>query len=45
MPAGDASRTWFSEMVEALRQEWKPEMAWEQVIDLRDGLDAMLNEI
>jgi hypothetical protein len=45
MAAGDASRTWFSEMVEALRQEWKPEMAWEQVIALRDRLDAMLNEI
>ena len=45
MPAGDASRTWFSEMIETLRQEWKPEMAWEQVIALRDRLDAMLNEI
>ena len=45
MPAGDASRAWFSEMVEALRREWKPEMAWEQVIALRDRLDAMLQEI
>ena len=45
MPAGDASRTWFSEMIETLRQEWKPEMAWERVIALRDCLDAMLKEI
>ena len=45
MAGGDASRTWFSEMVEALRQEWKPEMAWEQVIALRYRLDSMLNEI
>ena len=45
MPAGDASRTWFSEMIETLRQEWKPEIAWEQVIALRDRLDAMLKEI
>jgi hypothetical protein len=45
MAAGDASRTWFSEMVETLRQEWKPEMAWEQVIALRNRLDSMLNEI
>jgi hypothetical protein len=44
MPAGDDSRTWFSEMVETL-QEWKPKMAWEQVIALRDRLDAMLKEI
>ena len=45
MPAGDASRTWFSEMIETLRQEWKPEITWEQVIALRDRLDAMLKEI
>ena len=43
--AGDASRTWFSEMVETLRQEWKLEMSWEQVFTLRDRLDAMLHEI
>ena len=45
MAAGDASRTWFSEMVATLRQEWKSEMSWEQVITLRDRLDAMLHEI
>ena len=45
MPAGDASRTWFSEMIDALRQAWKSEMAWEQVIALRDRLDAMLRDI
>src|SRR5215813_13257644 len=45
MAPGDASRTCFSEMVETLRQEWKPEMAWKQVIDLRNCLDSMLNEI
>ncbi len=45
MAAGDASRTWFSEMVETLRQEWKSEMSWEQVFTLRDRLDAMLQEI
>jgi hypothetical protein len=45
MPAGDASRTWFSEMIDTLRHEWKPGMEWEQVVALRDRLDAMLNEI
>ena len=45
MAAGDASRTWFSEMVEALRREWKPDMPWEEIIALRDRLDAMLQEI
>lgn len=45
MPAGDASRTWFAEMIEALRQQWRPAMAWEDLIALRDRLDAMLDEI
>lgn len=45
MAAGDASRTWFSEMVETLRQEWKSEMSWEQVFALRYRLNAMLQEI
>jgi len=45
MPAGDASRTWFSEMVEALRCEWKPDTPWAEIIALRDRLDAMLQQI
>ena len=45
MAAGDASRTWFSEMVETLRREWKPDMLWEEIIALRDRLDAMLQQI
>ncbi len=45
MASGDANRTWFSEMVETLRQEWKSELSWEQVIALRRRLDAMLQEI
>jgi len=45
MASGDASRTWFSEMVEALQREWRPDMPWAQVIALRDRLDEMLQEI
>ena len=45
MASGDASRTWFSEMVETLRQEWKSELSWEQVFALRDRLDATLQEV
>jgi hypothetical protein len=44
MAAGDASGTWFSEMVETLRQEWTSEMSWEQVFALRDRLNSMLHE-
>ena len=45
MASGDAGRTWFSEMIETLRQEWNSEMSWEQICTLRDRLDAMLQEI
>jgi hypothetical protein len=45
MPAGDAGVTWFSEMIEALRQECKPEMGQEELTALRDHLDTMLNRI
>ncbi|MGH7774965.1 MAG: hypothetical protein ACREQA_22285 [Candidatus Binatia bacterium] len=45
MAAGDASRTWFSEMVETRRREWKPDIPWEEIIALRDRLDAMLQQI
>lgn len=45
MASGDASRTWFSEMIETLGQEWNSEMSWEQVFTLRDRLDVMLQEI
>ena len=45
MPAGDRQRTWFPEMVEALRAEWRAEMSWDELIALRDRLDNMLQHI
>ena len=45
MPAGDAQRTWFPEMVETLRMGWHAGLPFEEVIALRDQLDAMLHRI
>jgi len=45
MPAGDRQRTWFPEMVEALRTEWRAEMSWDELLALRDRLDRMLQHI
>lgn len=45
MPTGDAQRTWFPEMVETLRARWHPAMAFPQLIELREQLDAMLQSI
>ena len=45
MPAGDAHRTWFPEMIETLRSEWKGKPSWPEVITLAERLDAMLQTI
>src|SRR5450756_1782745 len=45
MASGDRQRTWFPEMVEVLRADWRPEMSWAEIIALRDQLDDMLKGI
>jgi hypothetical protein len=45
MPAGDASRTWFPEMLETLRAHWRADLTFRELIALRDELDAMLHRI
>ena len=45
MASGDRQRTWFPEMIEALRANWRPEMSWAQIIALRDQLNDMLKGI
>jgi len=45
MPSGDAQRQWFSEMIEILRQQWKPGLSWAELVLLAAHLDAMLQQI
>ncbi len=45
MPAGDAQRTWFPEMVDTLRREWHRSMPIAELVALCDRLDAMLHAI
>lgn len=45
MASGDRQRTWFPEMIEALRADWRPEMSCAEIIALRDQLDDMLKGI
>jgi hypothetical protein len=45
MPAGDASRTWFPEMLQTLGTKWRPDMSFVELIALRDELDKMLHRI
>jgi hypothetical protein len=42
MAAGDPQRVWFPEMLARLRCEWKSQMSFPALIELRDRLDAML---
>jgi len=45
MPAGDAQRVWFPEIIERLRAEWGDGLSFPSLIRLRDTLEAMLREI
>jgi hypothetical protein len=45
MAAGDAQRVWFDEMIDRLRLKWHREMHPEELIQLRDELDQMLQQI
>ena len=45
MPAGDAQRTWFPEMVAELRRRWRADLSFGDVIELRDEFDDMLHHI
>lgn len=45
MAAGDAQRVWFPEMVQRLRSKWHQGMSLDALVELRDDLDAMLQQI
>jgi hypothetical protein len=45
MTAGDRSRIWFPEIVDMLRIQWRQDLSWQSVVELRDLLQNMLDEI
>ena len=45
MPPADAQRTWFPEMIQTLRQRWRPDLSFDAIVELRDQLDAMLQKL
>ena len=45
MPSGDPQRTWFPEMVTALRRQWHEAMSFTEMVKLRDQLEALLRSI
>jgi hypothetical protein len=45
MTAGDTQRVWFTEMIERLRARWDGAAPFESMVELRNDLDAMLQQI
>lgn len=45
MAVGDPQRTWFPEMLDVLRTQWRADFSFEQLITLAGELDAMLHQI
>ena len=45
MPAGDAQRVWFPEMLEEIRRDWSEAMTWEELADFCERMTEMLKEI
>jgi hypothetical protein len=45
MAAGDAQRVWFPEMIARLRSQWHPGMSFDAIVELRDDLGVMLQQI
>ena len=45
MPPGERSQVWYPELVALLRTEWRSELPWETVVQLRDRLQSLLEAL
>ena len=45
MPAGERSQVWYPELVALLRAEWRSDLPWEAVVQLRNRLQSQLNAV
>lgn len=45
VPSGDAQRTWFPEMIDVLRKQWRRDMSLDALFSLCIDLDAILQRI
>lgn len=45
MPAGERSQVWYPELVDALRAGWRTDLTWEAIVELRDHLQVMFDEL
>ena len=45
MPAGDAQRVWYPEMLAELKQFWSPGLPWDKVITFCERMTIMRKEL
>ena len=45
MPPGERSQVWYPELVALLRTEWRSELPWESVVQLRDRVQSQLEAL
>lgn len=45
MPAGERNQVWYRELVALLRTEWRPDLSWEAIVDLRERLQRELEAL
>ena len=45
MPSGERSQVWYPELVGLLRTAWRADLSWDAIVQLRDRLQAELEEL
>ena len=43
--AADRAQVWFRPVIAELRESWRPDLSWNDIVELRDCLQRMLDEI
>ena len=45
MPRGERHQVWYPELVAHLRSEWRPDLSWEAIVELRGQLQGHLEQL
>jgi len=45
MPRGERNQVWYPELVVLLRSEWRPDLSWETIMELRGQLQGHLEQL
>ena len=45
MPRGERQQVWYPELVALLRSEWRPDLSWEAIVELRGQLQGHLEQL